>query len=275
MTVKILKTTVPFNDMQGDQINTIETNALVFLPEDEAKMVDAIGVFTHGYTSHKASILNWPLRLAEDGMACIVFDQPGHYLGTFTEVESFEAFTTNAPDMFAAAVTRMEAAIRKERPHYKVDKKKHKLIIGGHSLGALTSMMAISRDEIQEFDQRQVIGVGFGLPPEGVTHVFDTPFYRSTLNIRGQLVSPALKPSIMFPWIKEEKERFDMMGEEIYLLTGEDDVVVGKDGTERLAQQLEELGNRVIVEKPKKLGHHLPENAAPHIRKFLRDIGTI
>ena len=273
MLVNIYKTQVPFHHDPQDSEAIINTNALVLVPSKMDEMVDTIGVFTHGYTSHKASILNWPLRLAEDGIPCILFDLPGHYLGTFSEVESFEAFKLNAPLMFGSALDAMKECLDDQSVPFELAPQTQKLIVGGHSLGALLSLMSLSTERIQEFDTRQCVAVGFGLPPEGVTHVFDTPFYRSTLNVRGQLVSPALKPDIMFPWIKEEKEKLDLMGEDIYLLTGEDDVVVGKDGTERLAQQLESLGNRVIVEKPKKLGHHLPENAAPHIRKYLRDLG--
>ncbi len=273
MLVNIYKTQVPFTDIFDGEEKILNTNALVMIPSDPAKMVDSIALFTHGYTSHKASILNWPLRLAEDGIPCILFDLPGHYLGTFTEVQSFEAFKQNAPLMFGSALDALDTCLKDQGIAFDLAPKKKKLIVGGHSLGALLSILSLNTDKIQAYSNRQCVAVGFGLPPHGVTHVFDTPFYRSTLNVRGQLVSPALKPSVMFPWIKEEKEQFDFMGESIYLVTGEDDVVVGKDGTERLAEQLEALGNRVIMEKPAKLGHHLPENAAPHIRKFLKDLG--
>lgn len=273
MQVKIFKAQVPFTDVyHGEEIIT-QTNALVIVPGENAKKVNTIGLFTHGFTSHKASILNWPLRLAEDGIPCILFDLPGHYLGTFSEVHSFDAFKENAPLMFASAIESLKEVLDTNQIDFDCNPKETKLIIGGHSLGALLSLMALETDKIREFSTKQCVAVGFGLPPQGVTHVFDTPFYRSTLKVRGQLVSPALNPDIIFPWIKEEKEKLDLMGEDIYLLTGEDDVVVGKDGTERLAAQLESAGNRVVVEKPKKLGHHLPENAAPHIRKYLRDLG--
>ena len=104
-------------------------------------------------------------------------------------------------------------------------------------------------------------------------NVFDTPFYKSTLAVRAQLVSDAINPDNIFPWIKEEKEALSLTHKSIYLLTGEDDVVVGKDGTERLKDQLEAQGNVVVLEKPAKLAHHLPENAAPHIKKWLKDQG--
>ena len=118
-----------------------------------------------------------------------------------------------------------------------------------------------------------MVAVGFGLPPQGVTHIFNTPFYKSTLAVRAQLVSEAINPDNTFPWIKEEKEALNLTHKSIYLLTGEDDVVVGKDGTERLKDQLLALGNDVVLEKPSKLAHHVPENAAPHIKKWLKDQG--
>jgi len=52
-------------------------------------------------------------------------------------------------------------------------------------------------------------------------------------------------------------------------------VVVGEDGMERFATYLESLGNIVSMEKPKKLAHHVPENAAPHIKKFFKDEGWL
>lgn len=261
MTVKIEKLTLPYIDKNG----LTQVNAFAFIPSN--KRVRAISLFTHGYTSLKSSILNWSLRLAEEGVAGILFDLPGHYLGGFTEVQCFETFKSAAPKLFEAALKGLKELVDD------IDPESTKLIIGGHSLGALLSLKAISLPSLQEFKTRQVCAVGFGLPPEGVTHIFDTPFYKSTLAIRGQLVSEAIKPDLMFPWIKEEKEALDLTQESIYLLTGEDDVVVGKDGSERLRDQLLALGNDVVLEKPNKLAHHLPESAAPHLKKWLKDQG--
>ena len=112
--------------------------------------------------------------------------------------------------------------------------------------------------------------VGFGLPPQGVTHIFNTPFYKSTLHLRAQLVSPQLPPDEVFPWIKKRKEELDLTMQRIHFITGEDDVVVGKDGSQRLAKQLSDLGNDVTIEAPKRLAHHQPELAGPYIKKFLK-----
>lgn len=257
-----MKTKVVFDD----PAERVEVDAFCFIPE-EGKRAKSVSVFTHGFTSHKGSILNWSLRLAEEGIPGILFDLPGHYLGCFTEVSSFEVFKENAAKLFPNAIE----ALKNELGG--LDEASTKLIVGGHSLGALLALKTLQDFSFSEFESSQAICVGFGLPPQGVTHIFDTPFYKSTLLIRGQLVTPALHPDVIFPWIKEEKENLSLTGRNIYLLTGADDVVVGKDGTERLKEQLESLGNEVILEKPSKLAHHVPENAAPHIKKWVKDRG--
>lgn len=262
MSLKVLKVQVPYQDTDS----LIKTNAFCFVPEEQKleRGIKSVSVFTHGFTSHKGSILNWSLRLAEEGVPGILFDLPGHYLGGFTEVQSFENFTISAHKMFRAALEVLSEEVI-------INPSTTNLILGGHSLGALLSLKAMGEESFGDYQKVQGICVGFGLPPQGVTHIFDTPFYKSTLAIRAQLVAPELKPENIFPWIKEEKEKLSLRDKDIFLLTGEDDVVVGKDGTERLQDQLETQGNRVTLEKPAKLAHHLPENAAPHIKKWLKD----
>jgi alpha-beta hydrolase superfamily lysophospholipase len=261
MSLQIKTLQIPFQDIT----TTKNTNALAFIPSAEKFKKNRAALFTHGFTSHKASIFNWPLRLAEEGIPCVLFDLPGHFLGTFCEVDDFQAFKQNAPKMFCAALDQLSNLT----PQNPIEN----LVLGGHSLGALIALKAIALNEFKNIPQKTAIAVGFGMPPEGVTHIFKTPFYKSTLMIRAQLVSKALNPDIVFPWIKEEKEALSLSNQKIYFLTGEDDMVVGKDGTQRLAQKMTEQGNRVILEMPSKLPHHLPEGAAPHIKKFLKDQG--
>ncbi len=67
----------------------------------------------------------------------------------------------------------------------------------------------------------------------------------------------------------------DISGHRIHFITGEDDLVVGKDGSERLAKILESHGNQVTVERPTKLGHHLPELAAGYVKKYVKSEGII
>ncbi len=240
--------------------NKTTVNALAFIPENNTKP-ERFAIFSHGFTSHKGSLLSWASRMFEEGVACVIFDQPGHFLGSFNEVESFEDFAEDAPLLFLKAYEYLKTIYPDGGS---------KIAIGGHSLGALTSLIALEKEYFKSLDTL-CICVGFGLPPSGVTHIFATPFYKSTLLIRGQLVSEKLNPDIVFPWIKERKEELQIVQARVHFITGEDDAVVGKDGTERLAEFLEGQGNIVSVEKPKKLSHHMPELAAAHIKKYLKD----
>ena len=113
------------------------------------------------------------------------------------------------------------------------------------------------------------------MAPKNVVHLFDTPFYKSTLKVREQLVSPALNPDNVFPWIKEEKNHLNLENQDIHLISGIDDLVVGEDGVERFKQALEEKNNRVTMEKPSKLPHHEPQLAAAHVKKYLKSINWL
>jgi len=236
-----------------------KVNALVFIPSFITS--ESVGLFTHGYTSHKGSILNWAVRLCEEGMPCVLFDQPGHCLGSYSEVDSFEQFKEFAHELFKTSHDKLLS-------YLSVAPKK--LVIGGHSLGALTSLFAIEKESFNEYEEVLAVCVGLGFPPEGVTHIFNSSFYKSTLNVRAQLVSPHLGPDSVFPWIKEAKRTFTFKNKTLCFLTGEDDLIVGKDGAERMSEFLEKLGNKVILEKPNKMPHHHPEVAAAHIKKILK-----
>lgn len=234
------------------------THGLLFVPEQKSS---SLALLCHGYTSHKGSLLTWASRLAEEGMPTLIFDVPGHYLGNFSEVENFDEFKNYAHELFAEAY---------ETAKQELNQSVEGLVLGGHSLGALLAIKAMNLPEFSAL-KKVSIAVGLGMPPKKVVHIFDTPFYKSTLKLREQLVSPAIKPDNVFPWIKEEKENLTIVRERIHLITGEDDMVVGDDGMERFAEHLEKQGNHVTWEKPKKLAHHVPENAAAHVKKFLKD----
>ena len=75
-------------------------NAATFVPDSK---VSTVAIFTHGYTASKTDTLSWAQRLSDVGMACIIFDLPGHYLGSINEVESFEIFTEYAHHCFETA----------------------------------------------------------------------------------------------------------------------------------------------------------------------------
>ena len=260
-----------------------KTNALVFLPDvvvenetGENAVKSTFAILTHGYSSDKSSILNWPTRLCEAGVTCVLFDLPGHYLGNYSEVTDFEHFKNHAHELFYQAFLLLKKSFLDEFPLYEnfFEVDQAKIVLGGHSLGAMLSLKAMMMPEFKEFEKRSV-GVGLGMAPKNVVHLFDTPFYKSTLNIREQLVSPELKPDNVFPWIKEEKEILSVSGITVHLITGVDDLVVGEDGMERLAENLSTKNNTVTLEKPTKLPHHEPQMAAAHVKKYLKKISWI
>jgi alpha-beta hydrolase superfamily lysophospholipase len=263
MTIKIIKTKLSYLDQ--------EINALAFLPSPTASVKKALGVFTHGYTSHKGSILSWATRLAEEGIGTLIFDQPGHFLGTYSEVEDFEQFKELVPELFYQGLLKLKELFLEELPlsAHILDEDDFKVILGGHSLGALTSLLALDTPELKEMNTISIC-VGLGMPPVGITHIFESPFYKSTLNIRSQLVSKAIGPEFILPWIKKEKENLQILNKRIHFITGADDIIVGRGGTQIMADKLA-LHNDISFDEPPKLPHHLPEMAAPHIKKFLRD----
>lgn len=243
------------------EVRGMKFNALLFLP-DEGKSAESVALITHGYTSQKNSILAWPARLIDEGVASVLFDLPGHYMGAYHEVSSFDEFTTHAPECF-------EAAWQWLLSEYPIALQK-KLVLAGHSLGALLSLLAV-QNEVMTKKPDWNLCVGFGFPPKTVTHLFETPLYQKTLELRGQIVAPAISPDRMFPWIKEAKQNLNFVSHQVYLLSGEDDLVVGTTGLEELEAQLKQNGNIVVVEKPKRLPHHTPDLAAGHLKQFFKN----
>jgi hypothetical protein len=246
-------------------VNEFIVQALGFLPVGiESNQPRSLAIFTHGYTSHKGALLTWASRLVEEGMPAIIFDLPGHYLGGFSEVPSFKYFQQHAHKIFFEAYLNLLEACGLE----KVDN----LVLGGHSMGALLALKAL---ELEEFDQLEscqsrAICVGLGLLAEDKTHLFASNFYKSTLNLRSQLVSPQLDPEVLFPWIRNEKKNINVNNHKIHFITGVDDIVVGDKGSERIADILKENNNLVSLDKPTSLPHHLPEQAASFIKKYLK-----
>lgn len=244
-----------------------QVHALAFIPEGECKKEWAL--FSHGYTSHKGDCLNWATRLVESGVPCLIFDQPGHYLGSFHEAPSLEDFKAHVHELFGQAFDRLKALLEQHKsmgPFVDCST----IILGGHSLGAYTSIRALELPEFKNL-KRVAIGIGAGIGQRQATHLFETAFYEKTLSIRRQLVSPALDTKEVFAWLKTEKENLSVSGERIHLITGEDDVVVGAGGMEAMVEVLNLHGNVVTMDKPKRLPHHEPGAATPHIYSFLKN----
>ena len=266
--MKIIKSYLPYQDQK--------TNVMYFMPDLEVELSSTFALFTHGYTSDKSSILNWPIRLAEVGVPCALFDLPGHYLGNYSEVKDFDHFKDNAHKLFLEAFKGLVSAFKEEFPlnEHHANKENMKLVLGGHSLGSLLALKAISLSDFSGIE-KMAIGVGLGMAPKDVVHLFDTPFYKSTLRVREQLVSEALRPENVFPWIRDEKYNLLITNQVIHLITGEDDLVVGSDGMERFKESLERKSNQVTMERPSKLPHHEPQAAASYVKKHLKKINWI
>lgn len=248
-----------------------QVNALAFIPnkDQEKEVKPEWALFTHGYTSHKGDCLNWASRLVETGVPCMIFDQPGHYLGSFHEVKEWDDFKNHVHELFGEAFQRLAILMETQLGigHYPAPRN---IILGGHSLGAFTSTLATQLPIFQSL-QRIVVAVGIGIGQRQATHLFETAFYEKTLSLRRQLVSPCLDSKIVFSWLKTEKENLIISGERIHLITGEDDIVVGAGGLEAFIEVLERNQNIVTWDRPKKLAHHEPGAATPHLYAFLKN----
>lgn len=246
-----------------------QVNALAFIPSVEKEIKSEWAIFSHGYTSHKGDCLNWATRLVESGVPCLIFDQPGHYLGSFHEVSSLADFKEHVHEIFGEGLTRLQNLMEAHLGFGQFPALKA-VILGGHSLGAFTSIRALELPQFQNI-QRVGIGIGIGIGQRQATHIFETAFYEKTLSVRRQLVSPVLDSKEVFAWLKTEKENMTISGQRIHLITGEDDIVVGNGGLEAFLQVLEGHGNVVTWEKPKRLPHHEPGAASAHMFAFLKD----
>ncbi len=266
--------------MRQDEIMTIKVvcteltlpsfhvNALAFIPslKIDTPVKKEWAIFTHGYTSHKGDCLNWATRLVEADVPCIIFDQPGHYLGSFNEVASLEEFKEHVHELFREAYVRLSELMELNLGPGNYPRPEN-LILAGHSLGAFTAIKALELPAFKDL----AIGVGIGIGQRQAIHIFETAFYEKTLAVRRQLVSPALNSTEVFSWLKKEKENMTVSNQRIHLITGEDDVVVGPGGMEAFVKVLEENGNSVTAEKPKRLPHHEPGAATAHMYSFLKN----
>lgn len=246
-----------------------QVNALAFIPSPTNPSIKSEwAIFSHGYTSHKGDCLNWATRLVESGVPCLIFDQPGHYLGSFNEVSSFEDFKAHVHELFGEAYVRLQALMDQQLGNGQYPTNSA-VILGGHSLGAYTSIKALDLPIFADKNALSV-AVGIGIGQRQATHLFETAFYEKTLSIRRQLVSPQLDSKDVFAWLKDAKENMNISGKRVHMITGEDDIVVGNLGMEAFINVLESHGNVVTFDRPKKLAHHEPGLATAHIYSFLK-----
>lgn len=226
---------------------------------------NTMACITHGYTSHKGQLLNWATRLAQEGVYTGIFDLPGHYLGSFNEVHNFHEFSEHAQDLFFEFIKIMTSFAKRDYSQ---------LVLSGHSLGGLLALKASEHQGLKSYS-KIIIPVAIGLDHSDTDHIFQSNFYKSTLEIRQQLVSESLNPQNIFPWIKKEKETLGIMSERIHIISGSDDVVAPSRTVETLRSHLQLNNNIVTTDILGHLPHHLPEIASPHICSFLRKINFI
>lgn len=244
----------------------LKTHALILFPKNIENFQNGIAVFTHGYTAEKTPLLPWAVRLSDHGVPTMIFDLPGHYLAHFEELASFELFKNHVHELFSTA---FHALVKETSFPLQKDTK---LILGGHSMGGLLSIKALMNEEFENLD-KVAIGVGVGIQADDKPHFFQSKFYEKTMQLRAQLVSPFLGPDKVFTWLYEEKKHIPTFHQKIILITGEDDIVVSRDGAERFKKLLEDHSNIVTLDKPARLQHTAPELAAGtiyhHVKEFL------
>ena len=235
-------------------------NAMVFIPNSDGSTYTNWALFTHGYTASKSDCINWAQRIAEVNIPTVIFDLPGHHLGSYNSVPSFDVFKKHSHECFVDAFILLQEYVSNSCAH---------LTLGGHSLGALLAIKAL---EIPAFNsiRRLAIAVGIGIGQHQTIHLFESSFYQKTLSVRRQLVDENLDSDKVFPWIKEEKQNISLRGQRVHLITGLDDVVVGEGGTQNLMDHLLQYDNHVTLQTPRKLPHHEPSKAATYIYNFLK-----
>lgn len=251
--------------------NRLSTQGFIFWPSHEKALVPTIALMTHGYTASKNDLLPWANRLAEEGIIVCLFDLPGHYLGGFNEVESLEDFEQST-DFFSQGLESIKKNFKNyyALEHNFFDLEKITLVLAGHSLGALLALKALNLPAFSAYQKIGIaVGFGHGLIGDSKIHLFETPFFQKTLHLRSQLVSKAIAPQYMFSWIKKEKEKLNLKGQRVHLITGIDDVVVGQEGVLSMKEQLEKTGAFVTLEAPEKLPHHEPGRASFYLKNFL------
>lgn len=245
------------------QVEGLKVNAFAVFPsQKQERAASAWAIMSHGYTADKSSILNWAQRLASENCPALLFDLPGHYLGSFNEVEDIKQFAELAPKFFDQAYMLLQKLLG-ECP---------RLVLTGHSLGALLALKALSTSDspFSSLEKRAVV-VGLGHAPEDGQHLFETPLYKSTLHLRAQLVSPALAPQHMLPWIHKEKEKLQLNPSDcVHFISGLDDLVATAENVDSLVLQLKKNGARITCEHPARLPHHQPELAAGLIKSYLK-----
>jgi len=241
-------------------LNHFAVNSLLFIPKPEIK-INCYAIFTHGYTGHKGDILTWGQRLADCGITVLLFDLPGHFLGSFNDVPSFTDFKVNAYKLFDKAIT------------YFNIQQNDKLIIGGHSLGAFLALQSLNYNCFNQY-QTICICVGLGIQQQAKSLSEHNSIFHNMLKERSNLISKNLAPQKMFTWFYDRINSLSIYNQKIFLISGTNDFLIQENHISNLQNTLS-INNQVTVIRPDNLPHHCPDRAVIHIRKLLKTIGYI
>jgi hypothetical protein len=249
---------------------TVQVEAIAFLPDINQELRHALAIFAPGYTDDKTPLLSWGFNLAAIGIATMVFDLPGHYLGSLYPLRSLEDFFRDTPLLFVEGFNSLAKRLVKRARFADSDvlKRSFTVVLGGHSLGARLAMEAAV---LKCWSERSkiLIGVAIGVGDQGSPHVLESEHFQGALEVRRQLVSPHLAPEKLTPRLKMMDQNFRLRNATVFLLTGQDDVFATPSRVQRLESILRANGNHVTTHIVRRLPHHDPKNAAPQIANYL------
>lgn len=248
----------------------LNVNALWAKPKSSNKHLNLenLCIFTHGYTSHKASILSWLQKLSQNGYHAIIFDLPGHFLGGLKKEVNFNDFTTQSHMLF-------ESAVKYAQSNFQNDHLKS-IVIGGHSIGGYFSLMASNLEIFKKF-QTYVYCVGLGVGEKGKISVMQQSLFKPTLDFRAELISKDIHPDAIFPWLSNVKRELSLQNQNYTLITGKNDIICPPQNIQNLTDSLyqnsqdnKNLNIKQHIEQ--NLPHDKPEMISSFITRQIKKI---
>lgn len=226
-------------------VNSLRVSAMVYKSHSPFTCI-----FTHGFTTSKQDLTSWLMKCAELKISCCIFDLPNHLLGESTPVSS-DIFKEESHLLFHEAE--------------KLFPSTQKFVYGGFSLGSLFAIEASLKKS-----PAALILAGFGFDDNYKEHIYESQAFSFLLQFRSKLIVN-LDSKDLFRWVQKKKETMILQHQEIILISGEDDLVVGKQGMENLSMFLGETNNYTII-KPPYLGHHFPDKISSFLERPLRRV---
>lgn len=226
-------------------VNSLKVSAMVYKSHSPFTCI-----FTHGFTTSKQDLTSWLMKCVEMQISCCIFDLPNHLLGESSEV-SADIFKKESHLLF------FEAA--------KLFPLTEKFIYGGFSLG---SLFAIEASLIKK--PAAIVLAGFGFDYHYKQHIYESQAFSFLLKFRSKLITN-LDSKDLFQWVQQKKEEMIITDQNIILISGEDDLVVGKQGMENLMQHLGNTNHYTMI-KPPYLGHHFPDKVSSFLERPLKKV---